>query len=89
VAFTNSGEALECAARTNVELALVTLPSGRDTSLVVAAALKSADPDVKVMVIGDYVPEGKVETLSADDFLVKPVEISTVERRIRELLQNR
>jgi DNA-binding NtrC family response regulator len=88
-AFMNRDEALQCAARTKLDLALVSVASRHDTDLIVSAELKRANPGLKVMVIADYVPEENVEDLSVDGFLVKPVDIDTVERKVRELLQRR
>ena len=88
-AFVNANDALECAATKKLDLALVNLASRHDTGLAVPAALKRANPGLKVMVIADYVAEEGTQAMSADGFLVKPVDIDEVERKVRELLQNR
>jgi DNA-binding NtrC family response regulator len=88
-AFENANDALECAATKSLDLALVNLTSRHDTGLAVPAALKSVNPDVKIMVIADYLPQETAEGESADCFLVKPVDIDAVEKKVRELLQNR
>jgi DNA-binding NtrC family response regulator len=88
-AFVNVTDALECAATKSLDLALVNLASRHDTGLAVPAALKRANPGLKVMVIADYVPEEGTQVISADGFLVKPVDIDAVEKQVRELLQNR
>jgi DNA-binding NtrC family response regulator len=87
-AFVNANDALECAATRSLDLALVNLASRQDTNLAVPAALKRANPAVKVMVIADYLPQETVEGESADCFLVKPMDIDTVEAKVRELLQH-
>ena len=56
-AFVNANDALECAATKSLDLALVNLASRHDTGLAVPAALKRANPGLKVMVIADYVAE--------------------------------
>lgn len=88
-AFVNANDALECAATKSLDLALVNLASRHDTGLAVPAGLKRANPGLKVMVIADYVAEEGTQAMSADGFLVKPVDIDEVERKVRELLQNR
>ena len=88
-AFVNANEALECAATKELDLALVNLASRHEAGLAVPAALKRANPGLKVMVIADYVPEEGTQAMSADGFLVKPVDIDEVESKVRELLQNR
>jgi len=87
-AFVTANDALECAATKNLDLALVNLASRQGTGLAIPAALKRANPDVKIMVIADYVPEEGSQSMSADGFLVKPVDIDEVERKVRELLQH-
>ena len=72
-----------------LDLALVNVTSTRGLDLSVPASLKRANPGLKVMVIADYVPEEGTQAMSADGFLVKPVDIDEVERKVRELLQNR
>jgi response regulator RpfG family c-di-GMP phosphodiesterase len=86
-AFVNANDALECAAVKSLDLALVNLASRHDTGLAVPAALKRANPGLKVMVIADSVHEEGTQAVSADGFLVKPVDIDSVERKVRELLQ--
>jgi DNA-binding NtrC family response regulator len=88
-AFVNANDALECAATKSFDLVLVNLASRHETGLGVPAALKRANPGLRVMVIADYVPEKGTQAMSADGFLVKPVDIDTVEKKVRELLKNR
>jgi DNA-binding NtrC family response regulator len=87
-AFANANDALECAATKSLDLALVNLASRHDTDLEVPAALKRANPGLKVMVIADYLPQETDEGEKADCFLVKPMDIDAVERKVRELLQH-
>jgi len=87
-AFVTANDALECAATKSVDLALVSLASRHNTGLAVPAALKRANSGLKIMVIADYVPEEGSQSMSADGFLVKPVDIDEVERKVRELLQH-
>lgn len=87
-AFVTANDALECAATKSVDLALVSLASRHDTGSAVPAALKRANSRLKIMVIADYVPEEGSQSMSADGFLVKPVDIDEVERKVRELLQH-
>ena len=72
----------------SVDLAIVNLASRHDPGSAVPAALKSVNSRVKVMVIADYVPAEGSQSMSADCFLVKPVDIDEVERKVRELLQH-
>ncbi len=88
-AFVNAKDALECAATKNVDLAVVNLASRHDTRLAVPAELKRASPGIKVLVISNYVLPETGEAISADCFLVKPMDIDAVENKVRELLQHR
>ncbi len=87
-AFVNANDALECAATKTLDLALVNLASRHEAGLAVPAALKSVNPDVKVMVIADYLPQVTAEGGPADCFLVKPMDIDAVEKKVRELLHH-
>jgi DNA-binding NtrC family response regulator len=88
-AFVNPADALRCAVTRKLDLAVVNVTSTRGVDLSVPASMKRANPGLKVMVIADYVPEEGIQAMSADGFLVKPVDIDEVERKVRELLQNR
>ena len=88
-AFVNPTDALRCAVTRKLDLAVVNVTSTRGVDLSVPASMKRANPGLKVMVIADYVPEEGIQAMSADGFLVKPVDIDEVERKVRELLQNR
>jgi DNA-binding NtrC family response regulator len=87
-AFVDAGEALECAATNSLDLAIVNVSSRHGPRMDVLAALKSVNPDVKVMVIADYVPPETGDAMSADCFLIKPMDIDAVEGKVRELLQH-
>jgi DNA-binding NtrC family response regulator len=87
-AFVDAGEALECAATNSLDLAIVNVSSRHGPRMDVLAALKSVNPDVKVMVIADYLPRETAEGEPADCFLVKPMDIDAVEKKVRELLQH-
>lgn len=87
-AFVDAGEALECAATNSLDLAIVNVSSRPGPRMDVLAALKSVNPDVKVMVIADYLPQVTAEGGPADCFLVKPMDIDAVEKKVRELLQH-
>ena len=88
-AFVNPSEALECAAARKPDLVLVSVTSRHGTNLAILAELKSVCPGLKIIFLGDYVPDERLQALSADAFLIKPVDIDTVERKVRELLRCR
>jgi two-component SAPR family response regulator len=88
-AFVRPSDAVQCAAAVQLDLALVNVTSRRDSALAVLDELRTVNPGLKTMVIADYVPEETLEAVSADGFLVKPVDIDAVERKVRELLQSR
>lgn len=69
-------------------MVLVSVTSRRGLDGAIVERLKSIHPGVKVMVIADHVPKEAVQALSVDDFLMKPVDIDAVERKVRELLQS-
>lgn len=81
-------DALECAASRALDMVLVSVTSRRGLDGAIVERLKSIHPGVKVMVIADHVPKEAVQALSVDDFLMKPVDIDAVERKVRELLQS-
>jgi DNA-binding NtrC family response regulator len=87
-AFVDASEALECAATSSLDLAIVNISSRHGPSMDVLDALKSVNPDVKVMVIADYVPPETGDAVSADCFLIKPMDIDAVEKKVRELLHH-
>jgi DNA-binding NtrC family response regulator len=82
-------DALECAATRNLDMVLVSVTSRRGLDAGVLEELKSIHPALRVMVIGDHLPKDALEGMSVDDYLVKPVDIDAVERKVRELLQRR
>lgn len=88
-AFDRPAEALEWVAKRKLDLALVNVTSRRNSALAVLNELKRLNPGIKTMVIADYVPDEAVEAISADDFLMKPVDIDAVEKKVRELLKHR
>jgi DNA-binding NtrC family response regulator len=88
-AFVNQAEALACIANTKLDLALMSVTSRRGTALAILDELKRANPDLKVMVIADFGPEVTAEAISADSFLIKPVDLDAVEKQVRELLKHR
>ncbi len=87
-AFARPAEALEWVAKSRLDLALVNVTSRRNSALAVLSELKRLNPRIKTMVIGDCMPEEMAEAVSADDFLVKPVDIDAVEKKVRELLKH-
>jgi DNA-binding NtrC family response regulator len=88
-AFVEPSEALECVTNTNLDLALMNITSRRGAALAILDELKRANPDLKVMVIADFGPEVTAEAISADSFLIKPVDLDAVEKQVRELLKHR
>jgi len=70
-------------------MVLVSVTSRRGLDAGVLEELKSIHPALKVIVIGDHLPKDSLEGMSVDDYLVKPVDIDAVERKVRELLQRR
>jgi len=85
-AFMKPADALRCATVESPDLAVVSVTSRRGANMEIIAELKQARPGLKVMVIADYVPDAGVWNLSADAFLVKPLDIDAVELKVRELL---
>jgi DNA-binding NtrC family response regulator len=88
-AFVRPSEAVQCAAAMQLDLALVNVTSRRNSALAVLNELRTVNPGLKTVVIADYVPEETLEAISADDFLMKPVDIDLVEKKVRELLKHR
>ena len=87
-AFVKPADALECAATRKPDLALVNVTSRHGVDLEVLTELRKVNPGLKVIVLGNYVPEESLRAMLADAYLIKPVDIDAVERKVRELLPN-
>jgi two-component SAPR family response regulator len=75
-------EALRLVCTNPPDLLIISVRQGGKESLELAGHIRSLDTNVKVMMICDHVPE----TTEGDDFLISPVEIETIESKVRELL---
>ncbi len=87
-AFVKPAEALECVANRKLDLVLMNVTTRSGAVLAILNELKRVNPDLKVMVIADYLPQEADEGEPADCLLVKPMDIDVVERKVRELLQH-
>ncbi len=87
-AFANPDGALECAATKSLDLALVNVTSRRGEAPALLKELKRVNPGLKVIVIAHFVSPETGDGISADCFLVKPMDIDSVEKKVRELLHH-
>jgi CheY-like chemotaxis protein len=82
-AFSTSAELLREAAGSKPRLVILT--TSFRVSATLAADLKAGSGDIKVMTITDLF-NGDSEPAMVDDFLIKPVDIEAIERKVGELL---
>ncbi len=66
-------------------LNLVILTMGLKDSADLAGQLKRINRNIRVMTITNYL-QGDAEPAILDDFLIKPVDIETIEMKVNELL---
>lgn len=89
IVFVDTDEALQFAASNAVDMAIVNVASRHCHSLAVPAELKSVSSGIKVMVISNYLLPEPGDATAADCFLLKPMDIDAVEKKVRELLKAR
>lgn|GEM_PF-657759 len=80
------GQALAQAASRPFDLAILNITTGWSSLTRLPGMLKAANSRLKVMTITDYRTEKASESVSGDDFLFRPVELETIEAKVRELL---
>lgn len=86
VSVSDQGQAIEAARSGNPDLVIIHLKAGSRWSRRLPALLKAGNERLKVMTIADYVPDQIADTALGDDFLAKPVDLETIESKVRELL---
>jgi DNA-binding response OmpR family regulator len=79
--------ALELAAATDLDLAIVNVDAGRRNTSPVGQLLRDANKGLRILVITDFLHEECKEILSEMEVLLRPVELDTIETRVRELLE--
>ena len=85
----DEAEAVEAAGSRNPDLAVINMKTGFRWSRGVRGLLRAANGHMKIMTIADYVPEQISQPSMGDDFLVRPVDLETIETKVRELLESR
>lgn len=80
--------ALELAATTDPDLAIVNVDAGRRNTIPVGQLLKSENRRLRILIITDFLHEECKELVEDKEVLLRPVELDTVEARVRELLES-
>jgi DNA-binding response OmpR family regulator len=81
------GEALNWAESKILDLAIITLRVVDERSFDLPIRLKTSQRDLRIMIVADYVSDEVAQRFMADGSLVRPADIETIEREVRELLQ--
>lgn len=88
-AFTDSRDALEWLDRNSPDLALLDVRLRGADGLGVLELIRKRHPDAKAMIVTGY-PSAETQTraseLGVEDFVVKPIEIDDLERRVTRAL---
>ena len=85
-AFRNSKEASEWAASHVPDLGIINVRQRYNQGFPLFGRLKEVNRDLKVMVITDAFPDKLSEKWFADEFLIKPLDIDQVEKKVGKLL---
>jgi DNA-binding response OmpR family regulator len=78
--------ALGAARSENPDLVIIHVQAGSRWGPGLPALLKAENERLKIMTIADYVSDQISDAAMGDDFLSKPVDLETIERKVRELL---
>jgi len=80
--------ALDLAATNKVDLAIVNADAGRRNTTPVGQLLKTENKGLRILVITDFLHEECRQVMTEHEVLFRPVEMATVEARVRELLRS-
>jgi DNA-binding response OmpR family regulator len=83
----NRLDALELATSSPLDLAIVNVDAGCRNTSPVGHMLKEANDGLRILVITDFLHEECKEILADREVLIRPVELDTIEARVRELLE--
>ena len=75
-----------CNAWDTKNLGIINVRQRRNQGFPVFERLKEVNPDLKMMVITDAFPDNSPDKWFADEFLIKPLDIDQVEKKVRRLL---
>lgn len=88
IACDDQRRALELAASSKVDLAIVNVDAGRRNTTPVGQLLKDENRGLRILIITDFLHEECKEIMAEHEVLLRPVEMETVEARVRELLRS-
>lgn len=88
IACNDQRHALELAASRKLDLAIVNVDSGRRNTTPVGQLLKAENSGLRILIITDFLHDECKEIIMDWEFLLRPVEMETIEARVRELLQS-
>jgi DNA-binding response OmpR family regulator len=86
IACEDRRDALDLAASSRLDLAIVNVDAGRRNTSPVGHMLREANSKLRILVITDFLHEERKEILADREVLIRPVELDTIEARVRELL---
>ncbi len=84
----NSGQALAELASRQFDLAILNITTGGSSLNRFSDMLRASNSRVKVMTIMDYRDPKTSESAPDGSFLIRPLELETIETKVRELLLN-
>ncbi|MFH1117680.1 MAG: response regulator [Pseudomonadota bacterium] len=88
IACEDQRRALDLAAANKVDLAIVNADAGRRNTTPVGQLLRTEIEGLRILVITDFLHEECKEIMAEHEVLLRPVEMETVEARVRELLRS-
>lgn len=86
IACDDRRDALAMAADRYLDLAIVNVDAGLRNTSPVGQLLKEANSALRILIITDFLHEECKEILADMEVLLRPVELDTIEARVRELL---
>ncbi len=88
IACDDHRHALEVVASRNLDLAIVNVDAGQRNTTPVGQLLRSENSRLRILVITDFLHDECKEIVAEKEFLLRPVELDTIEARVRELLDS-
>jgi len=86
IACDDQRQALELVTSRDLDLAIVNVDAGRRNTTPVGQLLRSENSRLRILVITDFLHDECKEIVAEREVLLRPVELDTIEARVRELL---
>jgi DNA-binding response OmpR family regulator len=81
-------DALTLAATRALDLAIVNVDAGRRNTTPVGLLLKEMNPQLRILIITDFLHDECKQIVTEREVLLRPVELDAIEARVRELLNS-